>query len=225
MLAKTFMRANCSGRLLLLSVILATGSRAATAYDVSGQWQSGTVIGPQSMPDRPGCVVYTYMERTALFNPVPGRNSEIRGVWRRHQISFWLDKQAGHCSWPQGGGQSDSYESTFVFTIDGTFDPAKQMLRIVTTYVNCFGNACEETLNKSPAIKDPVEQTLVFSGNSLKAIVPNNQEAIVCAHRGRGGNGGLGEKAATDVDKLLDQGAVDQLIRNYASSFVSISGP
>jgi hypothetical protein len=208
--------------LLVVAIFVPTlWGQENTSLEIGGEWRGGAIVGVQTDPQQPGCSIFSYLERSVLLNPVPGRQNEVRGLWRRHTVSFGVGAQG--CRWPSISASTDStFESTLLYDVtDGTFDSSTRTLHMKTIYRTCFGNACATV---PPAFRKSLDQSLQIRGESLVDTSVEAQESVVLLRTADTVEMEISaKKAAAVYDKLIDEGQFEQL-RNDFSSFGSGSG-
>lgn len=190
---------------------------------LAGEWRGGVIIGPQSDQAQPGCVSFNLLERVVTLLTVPGNQEEFRGVWRRHATAFWINNPDGKCSWAPGSALADSFESTLVYSIDGTFDTSAQILKIKTRYRSCLGNACDILPAEA---RQTLDQTLELRGGSLVDTSVEAQQSVVLLRTADAVDVITSAKrAAVGFDRLIDENQSAQLVRTDLSTWASGSGP
>jgi hypothetical protein len=216
--------ANMKRALLLIALFPLTARwYETTAPDLSGEWRGGVIMGVLTDAKQPGCASFDYLERIVLLNPVPGNQTQVRGLWKRHYTSFWINAQGGNCRWPSGPPQASSYESTLVYLVDGTLTPSTQTLQMRTKYKGCSGSACDQL---PPEVRQSLDQTLQIRGESLVDTSVEGQQSVVLFRTADAVEMEISaKKAAADYNKLIDTGQSELLVRNDLSSFASSSGP
>jgi hypothetical protein len=216
-------RANLKLTLLFVAFFpLTVSGNGITTPGLSGEWRGGVILGVQSDVRQPSCPTFSYLERTVMLIPVAGKQTQIRGFWRRHLTAFWVNSPGVNCRWPSGSPLADSYESTLVYLIDGTFDQSTQTLRMKTKYKSCFGNACDKL---PPETRQSLEQTLQIRGESLIDTSVEGQQSVLLFRTADAVEMEMSaKKAAAAYDKLIDGDQSELLVRNDLSSFGSNSG-
>jgi hypothetical protein len=116
---------------------------AGVPTEMIGVWSSATLdgMGPVS---RPECRAMSLTDRKVTLKAVPGTD-RVEGEWVRWTRSVWMSSDNQKCRWFP---DDDQYEpivgAIWTYSVEGSYDRQRQVLKVHGNYSNCLGNACNK---------------------------------------------------------------------------------
>jgi hypothetical protein len=108
-----------------------------------GTWTSATLDG-MGNNGRPQCSVITVTDRKLTLKSEPG-STRVEGEWVRWTRNVWMTSDNLACRWyPEETTFEPVFGSIWTYSLRGSYDAQRQVLKVHGDYSNCLGNGCEK---------------------------------------------------------------------------------